>query len=544
LLFLLGERKAHLAPGDHRTPIDRKESPFMLDLIDFFCGAGGSAQGAHAVPGVKVRLAANHWELAVNSHAANFPSTEHLVADIAQVDMRRLPAGDLLWASPECTNHSIARGRSKAADSQPDLFGETLPDEAAERSRATMWDVPRYLEELINRGRPASGFVVENVVDARDWVMWRAWLLALDSLGYGYRVVFLNSMFVQSQVTPWAPQSRDRLYVVGWRKTLGRTPDFAKWLRPRAYCETCESWVDAVQAWKDPDKQFGRYGAKRQYVYRCPSTTCRNAMVHPPVVPAAAAIDWSLPATRIGDRARPLADKTLKRIAAGLAKQYRYPLLTPAGGTWNDTAYPVSEVMRTRTTRDSEGITIPPLLIPMEGREGKGAWPVTGVLRTQTTRNETGLAIVPGQRAPFMVEMRGGGHRAVFEPMATVCANGNHHGLAVPPGLGAMLIPYYRTGVAHPVTRPMGTVTTHDRNGLATYAADEVEVEDCEFRMLEPEEVGAGMAFEEDYKVLGNKRERVRQYGNAVTPPASENLVSAVAEAITGEDLPRHTLAA
>ncbi len=506
----------------------------MLDMIDFFCGAGGSGQGAHVVPGVNVRFAANHWQLAVETHATNFPSTEHMVADIAQVDMRRVPAGDLLWASPECTNHSIAKGRAKA-DAQPDLFGETLPDEAAERSRATMWDVPRYLESMILRGRPVKGFIVENVVDARDWVFWNAWRMALTSLPYEVHVVYLNSMFAQPRETPWAPQSRDRVYIVGWLKTLGRRPDFHKWLRPRAFCETCEAWVDAIQAWKDPDKQYGRYGAKRQYVYRCPSTACRNAEVHPPVLPAAAAIDWSLPATRIGDRPRPLAAKTLRRIAAGLERQYRMPLLTPAGGTWNDTAYPVDQVMRTRTTRDNEGVTIPPLLIPCEGREGKGAWPVTGVLRTQTTRNETGLAIMPGQRAPFMVEMRGGGsdHRAGFEPMATVCAHGTHHGLALPPELGAMLVPYYRTGVAQPVSRPMGTVTTRDRE-------QDIAVEDCEFRMLEPFEIGAGMAFAEDYRVLGNKRERVRQYGNAVTPPAAEVLVSALVEAVTGEPIDRY----
>jgi DNA (cytosine-5)-methyltransferase 1 len=36
----------------------------------------------------------------VESHAANFPDTDHLVADLSGIDMRRLPAADLLWASP------------------------------------------------------------------------------------------------------------------------------------------------------------------------------------------------------------------------------------------------------------------------------------------------------------------------------------------------------------------------------------------------------------------------------------------------------------
>ena len=57
------------------------------------------------------------------------------------------------------------------------------------------------------------------------------------------------------------------------------------------------------------------------------------------------------------------------------------------------------------------------------------------------------------------------------------------------------------------------------------------------FRMLEPSEIGAAMAFYRDYVVLGNKRERVRQFGNAVTPPVAEVIVSALVEAISGETM-------
>jgi DNA (cytosine-5)-methyltransferase 1 len=53
--------------------------------------------------------------------------------------------------------------------------------------------------------------------------------------------------------------------------------------------------------------------------------------------------------------------------------------------------------------------------------------------------------------------------------------------------------------------------------------------------MLEPHEIQAAMAFLPDYQVLGNKRERVRQLGNAVTPPAARDLIAAVVEALTGE---------
>jgi DNA (cytosine-5)-methyltransferase 1 len=60
----------------------------------------------------------------------------------------------------------------------------------------------------------------------------------------------------------------------------------------------------------------------------------------------------------------------------------------------------------------------------------------------------------------------------------------------------------------------------------------EDRVDDCLFRMLEPHEVAAGMAFPTDYLWQGTRRERVKLAGNAVTPPAARDIVAAVAEAL------------
>ena len=95
------------------------------------------------------------------------------------------------------------------------LWEKERLDPAAVRSRATMWDVPRFAEY-----HKYNMIVVENVVDARHWLLWDAWIHAMDSLGYDYHIIYFNSMFahidpfsVQS-THDFAPQSRDRMYVV------------------------------------------------------------------------------------------------------------------------------------------------------------------------------------------------------------------------------------------------------------------------------------------------------------------------------------------
>ncbi|MGW6335026.1 DNA cytosine methyltransferase [Nocardia rhamnosiphila] len=470
----------------------------MITLTDLFCGAGGSSTGATQVPGVQVLLAANHWPLAVETHNANHPDTDHDCADLSQVDPRRYRSTDVLWASPECTNHSVAKGRRRNIDATPDLFGEVLPNEAAERSRATMWDVVRFAEHHRYRA-----VVVENVVDAAKWVLFDSWLTAMKSLGYAHRIVYLNSMHAQAGGAP-APQSRDRMYVVFWRAGES-APDLDRWTRPHAWCPNCEREVTAVQAWKNPARPWGRYRA--QYVWRCPSVICRNTMVEPAWLPAATVIDWNLRGQRIGDRTKPLAAKTLARIQAGLDKYANTPVLVPAGGTWRETGTPLTAAMPARTTRETDA-----LLVPVEGRDGKQAQPIAGPMRTMTTRSETGVLV------PYYGN---GTQRSTDDPRGTATTRDRW----------AMVIPLRNHNTAKTSGDPLDTVAaagTH--HGLASHAA---QVEDCEFRMLEPYEIKQAMAFDRGYIMAGNRREQVRLAGNAVTPPAARDLISAVVEALS-----------
>jgi DNA (cytosine-5)-methyltransferase 1 len=509
-----------------------------LTLTDLFCGAGGSSTGAITIPGITVKLAANHWKLAIETHAANHPDTDHRCADLSQIDPRLFPRTDLGWFSPSCTKHSIAQGR-KRLDAQPDLFGETLPDAAAERSRATMWDVVRFSEY-----HEYQAVIVENVVDVYHWPPFQAWLSAMGSIGYSHRIVYLNSMHAQV-FGAGAPQSRDRIYIVFWRAG-NREPDLERITRPAAVCPACGP-VRALQTWKQADRApWGRY--RSQYAFRCPNVKCRNQIVEPSFRPAADIIDWELLGQRIGDRAKPLAEKTLARIRAGI-ERYWAPLLVPVEGRHGKQAAPVGQPARTMTTRNETGMAF---LTVMRGQSGNHA-----IAEPISTVSSGGVH--HGLVAPFIAELRGGGskHRPVSEPLCTVVANGNHHGLvttyygnggtrpadealatvtAVDRHALLMRNNSSRSGdgaeMVTPTTEPARTITTAGHQSLLTAQRPTVDVDDVLFRMLEPREIAAAMDFPASYRILGNRREQVRQSGNAVTPCAARDLVGVVAESL------------
>ncbi|QCB98943.1 DNA cytosine methyltransferase [Arthrobacter sp. PAMC25564] len=511
-----------------------------LTATDMFCGAGGSSTGALEVPGVTIKTAMNHWARAIETHNANHPETEHVCADIQITDPRYIATSDILWASPECTNHSVAKGKKRVTN-QHDLFGDSIADEAADRSRATMWDVPRFAE-----WHKYKLIITENVVDAAKWVMFDAWLMAMDALGYEHHIVYMNSMHAQLGGLP-APQSRDRMYVMFWLKG-NRRPNFDL-LMPLAHCGTCDETVRCVQSWKNPNYRWGRY--KAQYVYRCPNTRCKNAIIEPGWLPAASAIDWKLRGQRIGDRTKPLVPKTMARIAAGL-KRYHGKAVSIDAVRGAEIISPVhAEPFQTQTTSYTRS-----LLVPVEGREGKQAQLASDPMRTQTTRNETGLLALP--LIMRNNSSRGSGaemSKPATEPLGTITTAG-HQSLIATPG-SRLLMEYYGNGQMHPVSKAIPTISTTDRFAMITtmrgtspehlaasnapttdpfgtfsaggqhHAVTEwtvPEIEDCEFRMLEPYEISAGMAFPKSYIMTGNKREQVKQAGNAVTPPAARDL--------------------
>ena len=86
----------------------------MRDLIiDCFAGGGGASVGIEMALGRQVDIAVDHDPAAILMHKTNHPHTKHLTEDIFKVDLQKYVGRKhvaLMWASPDCTSHSKAKG--------------------------------------------------------------------------------------------------------------------------------------------------------------------------------------------------------------------------------------------------------------------------------------------------------------------------------------------------------------------------------------------------------------------------------------------------
>ena len=490
-----------------------------ITVTDQFCGAGGSSQGVRNISkanggGAVVKMAMNHWKLAIETHNTNFPEALHDCTDISAADPRRYPSTDILITSPECTNHTLAKG-VKRAKSQIDLFNAGILDPAADRSRATMWDVPRFAEF-----HQYNLIIVENVVDAREWVMFDAWLQAMHLLGYKHKCVYLNSRFCHP-----TPQSRDRMYIVFWKKG-NKEPmlDF----RPAAQCPKCNMEINAQQRWKNPQRQYGKF--KQQYTYICP--VCATDVM-PYSYAAFNCIDWSDIGTRIGDRKKPLSDNTIKRIEYGLKKYSKQSLCmanytpgyckpvtnefaTITGNDHHSLVHPfvinnqqqtgigfrvrgVNEILPSITTCHGLNLVTPFILEEEHTTHMNYLRSLHDPVMTQSTRQ----SMAPF--TPFVVELKKTSKtRQIADPLSTLTSVG-YHGIVSSENWQSFLTYFYGQSQASGMNEPTGTVSTKDRFAVVSY--QEPKIEDCYFRMLRPYEIKLAMAFDKDYVVLGSSKD-------------------------------------
>ena len=119
-------------------------------IIDCFAGGGGASVGIEMALGRHVDIAINHDPEAIRMHKVNHPSTLHLTEDIFKADLKKYVAGRkvaLMWASPDCTSHSKAKG------GQPRKKGlRILPWAVYKHAKAILPEVIRL--KMKSRGYP------------------------------------------------------------------------------------------------------------------------------------------------------------------------------------------------------------------------------------------------------------------------------------------------------------------------------------------------------------------------------------------------------
>lgn len=238
----------------------------MRDLIiDCFAGGGGASVGIEMALGRPVDIAINHDPQAIRMHKVNHPDTLHLTEDIFKVDLQRYVKGRhvaLMWASPDCTSHSKAKG------GQPRKSGlRILPWAVYKHAKAILPDViiMENVEEiqqwgpLDDEGHP---------IKERQGEDYKKFISAMKGLGY----IFDSRELVAADYG--APTTRKRWYAI-----FRRDGKDIIWPEQTHFKDSEPKW-----------KQCGKY------------------------------IDWSDLGKSIFDRPKPLAEATQKRIANGIRK--------------------------------------------------------------------------------------------------------------------------------------------------------------------------------------------------------------------------------
>ncbi len=543
---------------------------------DLFCGGGGTSTGmieAFRKAGIDYTLIGiNHWQVAIETNKMNHEGDYYCASidGVEPTDVVKDGVLDILWASPECTNHSRAKGgmpRQNQSRCQPEILLS-------------------WIRKLI-----VKRLYVENVPDFLDWGP----LLAVDTVINGklYKAGTPDPRRKTVFFRDWIESIKRSGYRVDWR--ILNAADFG--------APTCRERL-IVQA--------VRIGTGEKIVWPMPTHASQpDLFVKDKWVPAKDIIDWSIKGKSIFGRKHPLAENTLKRIENGIRKywgQWAEPFLVLLRGTnpqqLECTVHSLDEPVPTISAGGIHAGIVQPLLCSLRGTAtdqlNRSSQSVDNPVPT-ITANGTHIGLI----RPFLTHYHGGDggekrtsdvaeplpvcdcsnryglvegfiidmahtkangvSRSIEEPMNTITCTHGTHGLVEPlfipqqsagsvkpvsasplPTIAAkgaisivepLISAYYGNNDAcKPIDKPLDTITTKDRFGLLegqllrlpdgnTYKLD------ITFRMLQPHELAAAMSFPKDYKFCGTKTEVIRQIGNAVCPKLSESLISAAISA-------------
>lgn len=361
--------------------------------IDLFCGAGGTSTGVEKArleneQCAKVIACVNHDANAIASHAANHPDALHFTEDIRKLELSPMvehlakckaqypDAYIVLWASLECTNFSKAKGgQPRDADSRTLAEHLFRYIEAIEPDYIQFENVEEFMSwgDMDENGKPIS-------MDKGR--LYQKWVRNVKKYGFDFDYRILNAADYGAYTT------RKRFFGIFAKKGLPIT------FPEPTHCKNGrKDMFSSLERWK-PVKEVLDFSDEGETIFR----------------------------------AKPLAEKTLERIYAGLVKFV-------AGGK---DAFLVKYNSMSRTGKyNAPGVDEP--------------CPVVA------TQNRLGVAQVCFLSKQFS------GHPesknvSVEEPAGTITCRDHH----------AFVSAHYGNGFNRSVNEPSATVTTKDRLSLVT----------------------------------------------------------------------------
>ena len=504
-------------------------------IVDNFAGGGGASTGIEMATGYSVDIAINHDPEAIRMHKVNHPNTKHYCENVWAVDPVKACEGHpvaLAWFSPDCKHFSKAKGGKPKDKNIRGLAWVACRWAALVRPRVIMLE---NVEEFKTWGPLNRG---HHPIKAKQGDTFRQFVKQLNELGY--EVQFRELVAADYG----APTKRKRFFMI-------------------ARCDGVPiMWPKPTHA--PADSKEVKEGLLKPYVG------------------AYTQLDFSLPCPSIFDTSeqikekygiravRPLAPKTMQRIARGLKKfvlDNPEPFIVPIGyGERKGQSPRVHDIKKPLPTIVSSGkhYLCEPRLAPVidktyggnyQGGGSKAEDPIDTITTVDHNRlvaatliqyhSETNSGGVRGQgiENPIMTVDSSNRYGLVTsflskfyktgigqderEPLHTVTTSAGHFG-----EVRAFLIKYYGEGTGQDIEQPLDTVTSRDRFGLVTIQGVEYQIVDIGLRMLEPKELYGCQGFPDDYIIdhdstgkTYSRSEQVKRCGNAVCPPIPAAMV-------------------
>lgn len=527
-------------------------------IVDNFAGGGGASTGIEEATGFSVDIAINHDPKAIAMHKANHPNTKHYCEDVWQVDPVQAcnghPVG-LAWFSPDCKHFSKAKG-GKPKD---------------KNIRGLAWVACRWAGLV----RPRV-IMLENVEEFKTW----------GPLNRGHHPVKSKQ---GRTFDKFVRQLQDLGYEVQFRELVAAdygAPTMRKRFFMIARCDKKPIvWPEPTHA--PADSEAVKKGLLKPYVG------------------AYTQIDFSRPCPSIFDTSeqikekygikavRPLAPKTMERIARGLKKfvlDNPEPFIVQCNHGGDRRPLDTKEPLPTITGKHGYGIVEPYMIqIGQTGFTKDRSKNIQEPLSTIVSKNEHSLicpTLIQYHSETAQGKVRGqtilhkyydGGYKGAGEsmenplptitawdhnsvvtanliqmnnhcdgkdirqPLPTITAGDGHFG-----EVRAFLIKYYGQGTGQDIQEPLDTVTSRDRFGLVTIEGEDYQIVDIGLRMLEPRELYGCQGFPDDYIIDRDytgktypRTEQVKRCGNSVSPMIPNALVRAnLRELCVGERTP------